>query len=147
MIIWTDCTELGEAMRETTPYRVVVDDDEIVIHADRNLFDALSLTKLLDYLRQETHQRQTDRPDAIDSQQLQLQQEVEAYKTLHPQLLTQHRGEWVAILHGRLIDSDPNEADLIARLAEQYPAALPLVRLVEDEADRELFVPSFRLVA
>ncbi|MEZ4622947.1 MAG: hypothetical protein R2867_46650 [Caldilineaceae bacterium] len=134
-------------MTETMPYRVVVDDDEIVIHADRTLFDTVSLTKLLDYLRQETHQRQTNEQDSIDSQQFQLQQEVEAYKMLHPQFLAQHRGEWVAILHGQLIDHDPNEAVLMARLTEQHPNTLPLVRLVEDEVDRELSMPSFRLVA
>jgi len=134
-------------MTETMPYRVAVDEHEVVIHADRSLFDTVALTKLLDYLQRETYQRRVNEQDAIDPQQRQLQQEVYAYKALHPQLLAQHRGEWVAILDGRLIDHDLDEAGLMARLAEQHPDALPLVRLVEDEADRELSMPSFRLVA
>lgn len=79
--------------------------------------------------------------------QTMLQREVAAYTALHPYLLAHHPGEWVAIDQGQLLDHDPDEAVLMARLQATYPQRLPLVRQVEQEADRELSMPSFRLVA
>ena len=134
-------------MTQTMPYHVAVDDNEVVIRADRSLFDPIALTKLLDFLRQETNQRRATELAVVDPVQRRLQQEVKAYQAMHAHLLVQYRGEWVAIYEGQLLDHDPDEAILIQRLAAHHPDALPLVRQVEEAADRELYIPSFRLVA
>lgn len=134
-------------MTQTMPYHVAVDDNEVVIRADRSLFDAVALTKLLDYLLNEAQQRRRQATAVVDPMQIQLQQEVAAYTALHPQLLAHHQGEWVAIYQGQLLDHDRDEGMLMQRLAAHQPDALPLVRQVEEAADRELYIPSFRLVA
>lgn len=36
---------------QTLPFTVAIEEDKFVIHADRSLFDAESLTKFLEYLR------------------------------------------------------------------------------------------------
>ncbi len=133
-------------MTQPMPYRVAVDDDEVVIRADRSLFDAVALTKLLDYLSNETKQRWRQEAALVDPVQIQLQQEVDAYTAMHPHLLAHHRREWVAIYQGQLLDHDPDESVLMDRLTVNHSQILPLIRQVEDEADRELSMPSFRLV-
>lgn len=143
---WPVQTEMS-LMTQTMAYRVAVDDREVVIRADRSLFDAVALTELIDYLQQETNRRRADNSADVDSVQRQLQQEVEAYKTMHVHLLQHYRGEWVAVHHGQLLDHDPDEDILMQRLAVHHSQLLPLIRQVEDEADRELSMPSLRLVA
>ncbi|MEZ4705624.1 MAG: hypothetical protein R3A44_00375 [Caldilineaceae bacterium] len=84
-------------------------------------------------------------PPSDDPEQLQLQQEAAAYKTMHPQLRVQFPDQWVAIYQGYLIDHDADEDALIARLAKAYPGCLVLVRQVEVEPERDIYIPSFRL--
>jgi len=87
------------------------------------------------------------RQSELDPEQTQLQREVEAYKVLHPHLLAHYPGQWVGIYAGQLLDHDLDEDALLARLDQRWPNALVLVRRVEVEADREIYIPSFRLVA
>ncbi|MCB0097588.1 MAG: hypothetical protein KDE46_17780 [Caldilineaceae bacterium] len=82
-----------------------------------------------------------------DPEQLQLQQEAAAYKTMHPQLRAQFPDQWVAIYQGHLIDHDADEDALIERLDQAYPGGLILVRQVEAEPERDIYIPSFRLAA
>lgn len=82
-----------------------------------------------------------------DPEQIQLQQEAAAYKTMHLQLRTQFPDQWVAIYQGHLIDHDADEDVLIERLAKEYPGCLVLVRQVEVEPDRDIYIPSFHLAA
>ena len=84
--------------------------------------------------------------EQVDPEQAILEHEVAAYKTLHPFLLKKYREQWVAIHHGQLVDSDWNEDALLTRLGQAFPGATILVRQVEAEADREIYVPSFHFV-
>jgi len=83
----------------------------------------------------------------LDPEQAQLQREVEAYKVLHPHLLAHYPGQWVGIHAGQLLDHDEDEDALLARLEQNWPETLVLVRRVEAEPDREIYIPSFQLVA
>lgn len=84
--------------------------------------------------------------DWVDPEQTILEREVAAYKTLHPSLLKTYRGQWVAIHHGRLVDSDWEADALLTRLGQVFPGETILVRQVEAEPDREIYVPSFHFV-
>ncbi len=84
--------------------------------------------------------------DLIDPEQAILAQEVVAYKALHPYLQKKYLGQWVAIHHNQLVDHDWDEEALIARLGEAFPEETILVRQVEAEPDREIYIPTFHFV-
>jgi len=84
--------------------------------------------------------------DWVDAEQAILEREVAAYKTLHPALLKTYRGQWVAIHHGRLVDSDWDADALLTRLGQAFPGETILARQVEAEPDREIYIPSFHFV-
>lgn len=78
-------------------------------------------------------------------EQLPLQEEAHAYQLMYPDLRENFFNHWVAIFEGKLLDHDIDQEELMTRLDTQYPARLILVRRVEAESDREIYVPSFRL--
>lgn len=82
----------------------------------------------------------------IDPEQAILAQEVVAYKALHPYLQKKYNDQWVAIHHSQLVDHDWNEEALMVRLGQAFPEETILVRRVEAEPDREIYIPSFRFV-
>lgn len=84
--------------------------------------------------------------EQVDPEQVILEREVVAYKTLHSSLLKKYRGQWVAIHHGQLVDFDWDEDALLTRLGQAFPEETILVRQVEVEPDREIYVPSFRFL-
>jgi hypothetical protein len=65
---------------------------------------------------------------------------------MHPKLVKCYLGQWVAIFQGKLVDHDTDEEALMERLQRDYADNLILVRQVEADADRELYVPSVQLV-
>lgn len=138
------------ALEQTHPYHVAIDDQQITIRVERDLLDAVALTELLDHLHHASSARQQSAvpPVAIEEEpeQVALQKEVAAYQIMHPHLCTHHAGEWVAIYAGKLLDHDAEETALMARLNAQHPTKLILVRRVDMEPERELYVPSFQLV-
>jgi hypothetical protein len=78
---------------------------------------------------------------ALHPHHAQMQQEVLAFQTLHPQLVTTHLGEFVAIKDGHLVDHDPDFDALIDRVRDRYgdqaivmvdqvlPTLMPEIRL------------------
>lgn len=138
------------ALEQTHSYHVAIDDQEITIRVERDLLDAVALTELLDHLQHASRTRQQHAvpsfAPAEEPEQAQLQKEVAAYQAMHPHLCAHHVGEWVAIYAGKLLDHDAAETALMARLNAQHPTKLILVRRVEMEPERELYVPSFQLV-
>ena len=66
-------------------------------------------------------------------EQLQLlRRETEAYERMKPALLNTHKGKFVAILNGELVDSDEDEGELADRVYEQYGYRTILITEVED---------------
>ncbi|MCZ7673153.1 MAG: DUF5678 domain-containing protein [Chloroflexi bacterium] len=54
----------------------------------------------------------------------------EAFHRLHGTLLKNHRGEYIAIYNGQLIDHDRDRTALFKRIEENYPDQYVLIRLV-----------------
>lgn len=73
--------------------------------------------------------------------------EVNAYEAMHPELVKQFLGQFVAIYQGKLVDHDVDEDSLMKRRQRDYASKVVLVRRVESEASRELVLRSPRLVA
>lgn len=72
--------------------------------------------------------------------------EDEAYQRLHPTLVQQLLGYYVAIYQGQVVDHDLNEDALLERRRRNYTGKVVLVRRVEAEAARELVLRSPRFV-
>jgi len=70
--------------------------------------------------------------------------EIDAFHTLHPALLEQYPGEFVAIHKQQLIDHDIDKLALYQRIHETYPEQFVLMRRVEEEPERELQLRSTR---
>ncbi len=64
--------------------------------------------------------RQVYPPVALHPRHAQMQQEVLAFQTLHPQLVKTYLGEFVAIKDGQLVDHDLDFDTLIDRVREQF---------------------------
>ncbi len=62
-----------------------------------------------------------------------LMPEVEAYKKMLPDLLKTHKGKWVAIHHGQLIDSDEDDKRLWERTRQAHPRQVIYYVLVEEQ--------------
>jgi len=97
-------------------------------------------------LEQLTEGRPLPLTTAPDQEQAILEQEVAAYQTLHARLVERYLGQWVAIHQGQLVDHDGDEEALMVRLAQAFPEQIILVRLVETEPGRAIYIPSFHFV-
>ena len=60
-----------------------------------------------------------------------MNQNVEAYRDLHAELVETHLGQFVAICEGKLVDHDPDPVFLLQRVRTQYPDKVVLRRKVE----------------
>ena len=67
-------------------------------------------------------------------QRARLAPEIEAYKKMLPELLRTHKGQWVAIHDGQLIDSDESQMALNERVL-QVPDPL-FIEVVQEEFPR-----------
>ena len=67
-------------------------------------------------------------------QRARLAPEIEAYKKMLPELLRTHKGQWVAIHDGQLIDSDESQTTLNERVL-QVPDPL-FIEVVQEEFPR-----------
>lgn len=62
-----------------------------------------------------------------------MQAEVAAYEQMHPELVTQYLGEYVAIHNGALVDHDHNVRDLHIRVRRRFGKMPILLRKVAEE--------------
>lgn len=72
--------------------------------------------------------------------------EEAAYEAMHPELMAQYAGEYVAIYQGQLIDHDQDETALLRRLDAQYPDDVVLMKKVRPLPEPMLHNVSFRLI-
>ncbi len=59
-------------------------------------------------------------------EQAMIREEV-AYEAMHPELMAQYAGQYVAVYHGQLIDHDQDVTALLRRLEAQYPDEVVLM--------------------
>jgi hypothetical protein len=74
-----------------------------------------------------------------------MEQEGEAFRRLHPQLLDSIPGEYAAIYQGQLVDHDPGLLALLQRVEEHYPGRPVLIRQVQTEIEPVIHVRSPRI--
>ena len=70
--------------------------------------------------------------------------EIAAYHRLHPTLLAEYAGEFVAIAEEKLVDHDVDKLALYRRIQTRYPEQFVLVRRVDRAPEPELHVRSPR---
>ena len=80
--------------------------------------------------------------EEIDS----LRREVAAFHKIHPQLLEQHFGHYVAMYGGKVVDHDKDRIALMDRIYRDYPSETVLVRQVQQEPEQVLYFRSPRFV-
>jgi hypothetical protein len=95
-----------------------IDPDKVVENAVR------------EYLRQRERQK--------------IEVEAEAFRSLHPDLVRAHLGEYVAIHNRQVVDRDREFQMLHTRIRQRYGRQAVLIRKVESLADRELVFRSPR---
>lgn len=72
--------------------------------------------------------------------------EEAAYEAMHPELMAQYAGEYVAVFQGQLIDHDQDETALLRRLDAQYPNDVVLMKKVRPLPEPVLHFRSPRFV-
>ncbi len=87
----------------------------------------------------------SNEPD-IPDEETAVEQETQAYISLHPTLKEKHLGQHVAIFGGRLIDIDEDYGTLYARIDAQYPDQFVWLATVEEEPMPTLVFRSPRFV-
>jgi predicted transcriptional regulator len=71
----------------------------------------------------------------------QMQSEMQAFRAMHAELLTQYPGEFVAIYQGKLIDHDVDQLALYQRTQQRHPNRPVLIKPVQEDPEE---VYSFR---
>ncbi len=78
---------------------------------------------------------QTFRPFPVDKNRELMLREIEAFRNLHPQLIRQYPGEYVAVYQGQVVDHDSDPVALLKRINQKYPDKVVLRRKVERDPD------------
>ena len=74
-----------------------------------------------------------------------MEQEAEAFRRLHPELLATIPGEYAAVCQGQLVDHDANQLALFQRVEARYPGLPVLIRQVQPEVEHIIVVRSPRI--
>lgn len=93
--------------------------------------------KVVDSFAGYTFPADPDRPKML--------KERAAYETLHPSLVSDYLGQYVAIFQGQLVDSDQDVIQLNERIRANHPDTVVLITKVEPEPVRTLHFRSPRL--
>lgn len=67
-----------------------------------------------------------------------MEENVDAYRAMHGELVEHYLGQYVAICDGELVDHDPDPLLLLERIRQNYPDQVVLRRKVERAPEREL---------
>jgi hypothetical protein len=71
--------------------------------------------------------------------------EVEAFRAMHPDLVKQYSGKYVALYKGQLVDHDEDFQALHHRIRQRFGRQPVLLRQVTSEPERVLVIRSPRL--
>jgi hypothetical protein len=74
-----------------------------------------------------------------------IEQEANAFRQLHPELIRTIPGEFAAIRKGRLVDHDVDQLALFDRIEAAYPGEPVLIRQVRPEVEQTIDVRSPRI--
>jgi hypothetical protein len=73
-------------------------------------------------------------------------QEEAAFESMKPDLIAQYRGQFIALFQQQVIDHDPDELALLARIEQTHPDELVLIRQVVETPESPLQFRSPRLM-
>lgn len=102
----------------------LIDPLRILAAKQRSSVEAIVEDLVDEYLRQHRHRR--------------LLEEMARYQEQHPKLVGQYQGQFVGMLDGRVLDSDPDGGKLYARLRQQY-GDLPILIVEVTEQPEQKF--------
>lgn len=85
------------------------------------------------------------RPFPVNMNREAMQRETAAFRHLHPSLIEEFAGHYVAILDGKLVDHDTDSVALLRRVRENHPDRTVLRRKVEPAPEVTLHFRSPRL--
>ena len=74
-----------------------------------------------------------------------MEQEAEAFRRLHRDLLGTIPGQFAAIYQGQLVDHDPDQLAVLRRIEARYPGLPVLLRQVRAEVEQTIMVRSPRI--
>lgn len=75
-----------------------------------------------------------------ERQRAKLDQEIAAYETMHPMLIKDHFGDWVAIHNQQLVDADKDKLALYRRIRSKYEKTSVLIRQVAESPIEEVWL-------
>lgn len=81
-----------------------------------------------------------------DRQIEQIDQEQRAYERQHSKLLALHRGRYIAMRHGAVVDNDADKVALSRRIRQRYGKEPVLIKLVQTEPMETYYIRSPKLV-
>ncbi len=84
-------------------------------------------------------------PYPIHPNRAAMKKEIAAYTTMHPQLVEQYLGQYVALYQGKVVAHNVDPVALHRQITEIYPEEVVLCRQVQEEADPILNMRSPRL--
>lgn len=90
---------------------------------------------------------QSVRPFPVNDNREAMLRETAAYQRLHPALVKEFAGRYVAILHGQVVDHDIDPIALLQRVRSTYPDQTVLRRKVGPTPERILHFRSPRISA
>jgi len=80
-----------------------------------------------------------------EAKERKIDQEIEAYRSMHAELKGRFLGQYVAIHNGELVDHDIDRQMLSRRVRQKFGSAAVLITPVEKEPEREFSMLSPRL--
>lgn len=82
----------------------------------------------------------------VHPRRAEMEKEQATFWAMQEELLAQHKGEFVAVFQGKVVDHDPDQDRLVARIDERYPDEIVLIKQVTGEPDRVIYMRSPRFV-
>lgn len=77
-------------------------------------------------------------PLPVHPRRREMLREIEAFKQLHPTLVTRYLGQFVAVFSGQVIDHDADIVALKYRVSKKHLHEIVLIRQVEEQASRDI---------
>jgi len=96
-----------------------------------------------DTVKDFVNQAVRERLEQLEDQEL--KDEVQAFERMHPQLVKQYLGQFVAVHEGQIVDADVDFEALFLRLEKRLGDVPVLIRPVSVEPTPELRAPGPRL--
>ncbi len=82
----------------------------------------------------------------VNPRRAQMEQETVVFWEIHPQLLAQYEGQYVAMYQGQVVDHDQDRLALVARIDQKYGDVIVLIKKVTAASEPDLYFRSPRLL-